>query len=53
MQVFVITATQNVMWTDVGVKLVIPYLIQIHTIMKLRDIFLYYVSFSFLFQELV
>lgn len=53
MQVFVLTATQNVMWTDVGVKLVIPYLIQIHTIMKLRDIFLYYVSFSFLFQELV
>lgn len=41
MQVFVLTATQNVMWTDVGVKLVIPYLIQIHTIMKLRDIYIY------------
>ena len=53
MQVFVLTATQNVIWTDVGVNLVIPYLIKIHTIMKLKDIFLYYFSFSFLFQELV
>lgn len=53
MQVFVLTVTQNLMWTDVGVNLVIPYLIKMHTIMKLRDIFLYYFSFSFLFQELV
>lgn len=53
MQVFVLPVTQNLMWTDVGVNLVIPYLIKMHTIMKLRDIFLYYFSFSFLFQELV
>lgn len=53
MQVFVLPVTQNLMWTDVGVNLVIPYLIKMHTIMKLRDIFLYYFSFSFLFQEQV
>lgn len=52
-QVFVFTATQNLTWTDVGVNLVIPYLIKMHTIMKLRGIFLYYFSFSFPFQELV